>query len=69
MRSLRCLIGHHWEVSVAREEGGERSVRRRCTRCGTQRVSAPSRGGRAMPGAGDRTTSRPPGADGWDVGG
>ena len=65
MRSLRCLIGsHRWESSVVREEGGDKSIHQRCTRCRSERSRSVSFEGNAMPNGGDRTTLRPLGMDG-----
>ena len=65
MRSLRCLTGsHHWKSSVVRQEGGEKSILQRCTRCGSERSRSMSLDGDVMPDAGDRTTPRPLGMDG-----
>ena len=65
MRSLRCLVGsHHWEGRVVREEGGQKSLVQRCTRCGTQRSRWLPGAGDVRPDVGDHTTPRPLGMDG-----
>ncbi|GAA2723246.1 hypothetical protein CAE01nite_12840 [Cellulomonas aerilata] len=70
MRSLRCRTGsHHWQTTVVREEGDQKSLLQRCVRCGRERSRALSLAESAMPDTGDRTTPRPHSMDGWDAGG